>query len=131
MRSMRDRIARAVTGLICLSVAMPSGAQALSDPTRPPIPAGVPVAATRNAASGPLLQSILLSPSRRLALIDGRMVRVGDRVGNAQVVAIDFDSVKLRRGDSISVMKLLDVQKNSPKSTPYVEPPPRPEDDSR
>ena len=129
---MRDRIARAATGLIFLSMAMPSGAQALSDPTRPPIPTGAPVAAPRAGASGPVLQSILLSPLRRLALIDGRMVKVGDRVGSAEVVAIDFDSVRLRRGDSISVMKLLpDVQKNSPKSTPSVEPSPRPEDDSR
>jgi MSHA biogenesis protein MshK len=129
---MRDRIARAVTGLICLSVAMPSGAQALSDPTRPPMPTGVSVAAPRNAASGPVLQSILLSPLRRLAVIDGRMVKVGDRIGNAQIIAIDFDSVKFRRGDSISEMKLLpEARKNNPISTPSVEPPPRPEDDSR
>jgi MSHA biogenesis protein MshK len=129
---MRDRIARAMTGLICLSVAMPSGAQALSDPTRPPIPTGAPVADSGTRASGPALQSILLSPLRRLALINGRMVKVGDRVGNARVVAIDFDSVKLRRGDSISIMKLLpDVRKNTPTSTPSVEPPPSPEDDSR
>ncbi|MGC2519934.1 MAG: MSHA biogenesis protein MshK [Burkholderiales bacterium] len=121
-------------GLIFLSVAMPSGAQALTDPTRPPTATGAPVADAETGASGPVLQSILLSPLRKLALIDGHMVRVGDRVGNARVVAIDFDSVKLRRGDSISVMKLLpDVRKKRPESTlmPSTELRPRSGDDSR
>lgn len=115
---MNERMAKTLMGLLCLSVAMPSVAQALADPTRPPNAAGAPVDVSGSAASSPVLQSILLSPNRRLALIDGRTVQVGDRVGDARVVAIDVDSVKLRGGGGVTVMKLLpEVRKSRSKST--------------
>lgn len=117
---MSDWMARVLTGLIFLAVAMPSGAQALADPTRPPNATGTLDVASGPGASGPVLQSILLSPLRRMALIDGHMVKIGDRVGDARIVAIDFDSVKLRDGDGVTVMKLLpDAQKS--KSKPATE----------
>jgi hypothetical protein len=43
----------------------------------------------------PKVFSILISGQRRIALIDGRIVRVGDRVGSSLVRAIDQDSVLL------------------------------------
>jgi MSHA biogenesis protein MshK len=131
---MSGRMAFAPGGLILLSVATASAAQALGDPTVPPYAYGVAVSASGGAASGPALQSILLSPVRRLAVIDGRMVRIGDRVGGALVVAIEIDSVKLRRGDGISVMKLLpDVGKDRTRTLPIfsAEPEASQEEDSQ
>jgi MSHA biogenesis protein MshK len=131
---MSDRMAFATGGLILLCVATATAAQALGDPTVPPYAYGAAVSASGRGATGPALQSILLSPVRRLALIDGRMVRIGDQVGGARVIAIDIDSVKLRRGDGISVMKLLpDVGKDGTKPAPVFsgDPESGQEDDSR
>jgi MSHA biogenesis protein MshK len=101
--------------LAALFVAMPSGAQALSDPTQPPSFSGLP-AESPAAPGGPALQSILVGPGRRHAVIDGRQVKVGDRVGDARIVAIDFDAVRLREGTTTRVMKLIpDIQKSAAK----------------
>ena len=43
--------------------------------------------------SDPLVRSILLSANRRLALIENRIVGVGDQVGDFKVVQIDRDAV--------------------------------------
>lgn len=46
-------------------------------------------------APEPTVYAILISGQRRIALIDGRIVRVSDRVGSSLVRAIDQDSVLL------------------------------------
>jgi len=43
----------------------------------------------------PVVSSILFSSGRRVALIDGRIVRAGDRVGSAVVRSIEVDTVVL------------------------------------
>ncbi|NBB91655.1 MAG: GspB domain-containing protein, partial [Gammaproteobacteria bacterium] len=43
------------------------------------------------------LQSILLAPERRIAIIDGQRLRVGDRLDNAEVRAIEPGRVVLER----------------------------------
>lgn len=132
---MSGRMASVVLlGPVFALAAMPSGAQALADPTRPPSVAGLAVMDSGGGASGPVLQSILLSSKRRLAVIDGRVVKVGDRIGEARIVAIDYDSVKISDEGGISVMKLLpDAQKEKPKSKAVssVRPRQRSEDESR
>jgi MSHA biogenesis protein MshK len=96
----------------------------LPDPTRPPnavlramsvrqaggpapmaaAPAAQPASTAASGASAPepakrmpRLTSVRLSADLgNLALLDGRMVRVGDRVGDSTVVSIDDDGVVLR-----------------------------------
>lgn len=46
----------------------------------------------------PVVRSILYSIGRRLAIVDGRIVSVGDRVGEATVVEITPNTVVLRGG---------------------------------
>ena len=41
----------------------------------------------------PLVRSILVSSARRVAIVDGQMVSVGDSVGSMKVVQIDADAV--------------------------------------
>lgn len=65
----------------------------LPDPTRPSAPDGP--ARTGPQEEEPLLQSTLISPSRRLAVIGGRPYRVGDRLDGARVVAIRPYEVEL------------------------------------
>ncbi len=91
-------------GGLLLACAAPSVAQALADPTRPP---DARASREPREPSRTGLQSILLSPERKLAVIDGQTVKVGDRVGQARVLAIDVDSVRLSEGGTVKTMRLL------------------------
>jgi len=88
-------------GLLLLCVG--GQAQTLVDPTRPP--AGF-ANGPGEAYTGPALQSILISSSRRIAIISGKTVKVGDKVGEAQVVSIAENEVVLRTGKDKQVLKL-------------------------
>lgn len=84
-------------------------AQALVDPTRPPDAAPVLGSAVSAGTARPQLQSVLISNrpgGRRLAVIDGRSVRAGDKVGGAVVVSIGEASVVLRRGKTLETLRL-------------------------
>ncbi len=79
-----------------------AGAHGFTDPTRPPwLGAG---GHPSERAAG--LQAIVLGAARRLALIDGRFVAVGARVGAARVMAIHHNSVVLRGPDGIRRLTL-------------------------
>lgn len=62
-----------------------------ADPMRPP---GAPAAGTSRAPSW-TLSSTLVGDGRRLAVVNGRLVGVGDRVDGARVIDIDPRRVRL------------------------------------
>lgn len=65
----------------------------LVDPTRPfSAETGVPV------SGGLVLQSTLVSPGRKLAIINGRTLGLGDKLGNAVVAEIRSNEVMLWDG---------------------------------
>ena len=126
-------MAQAMTFLHALALgmlALPWSACVLAqdgiDPTRPPavmsapviLPASVPGAtytpggmlvAPRAERRTPQLQSVLVSlrpGGRRVAVIDGKTVRQGQRVGDAVLVAIGATEVVLRRGAKTETLKL-------------------------
>ncbi len=84
----------------------------LADPTRPPASLSAPAAnaGQGHAASGaPQLQSILISlraGGRRVAVIDGKTLRQGQRIDGAVVEAIRPTEVVLRRGKQKQILKL-------------------------
>lgn len=81
-----------------LAAASSAAAQTMVDPMRPAT-AGQgegEVAVVRS--SGPVLEQIILGEGRRFAVISGRKVALGDRVGDARIVAIGTDQVTLRGG---------------------------------
>lgn len=83
-------------------------AQTLQDPTRPPAQLLHPAAAAASPVA-PRVQSILIGQStggRRVAVVDGNLVRVGDRVDGARVVAISAGEVHLQRAGGRDVLKL-------------------------
>jgi MSHA biogenesis protein MshK len=80
-------------------------AQPLRDPTRPPSAGSEPAHAA--AAEPRRLQSVLISPYRSVAVIDGRPVSLGERVGGARLIAISPAEVTLEQGASRQVLKLL------------------------
>jgi MSHA biogenesis protein MshK len=83
-------------------------AENLPDPTRPPAALGHAGdgGASASAAGRPVLQSVLISPGRTMAMISGQMVKVGDRVGEARVIKISETEVVLRNGKELETLKL-------------------------
>ncbi len=83
-------------------------AQALHDPMRPPAASdpSTAEASKDSAARTARLQSVLISPGRRVAVIDGRVVRLGERVGDATLVAISESQVVLQRRGGRETLKL-------------------------
>jgi len=84
----------------------------LRDPTRPPAAAFAPQGGTPAPSALPQLpqlQSVLLGAApgaRRIALIDGESVRVGDSFRGARVLRIADSEVELQRGGERQVLRL-------------------------
>lgn len=93
--------------LVAAILAAPFTANAFSDPTRPMDFAGTPTRAARAAPSGPVLQSTLVSPQRRLAVISGRQVRVGDSIDGAVITDISPYEVRMTKGGRETTLRLL------------------------
>ncbi len=87
---MYDRIVPALTLLTLLHGA---GAETLSDPMRPWQQAAAPAPVQREVLYD--LSAILYSSERRVAVINGRTVSEGDRIGAAKVRRIDRRSLEL------------------------------------
>jgi MSHA biogenesis protein MshK len=84
-------------------------AESLKDPTRPPAELTRAVADSGSAAANaaaPVLQSVLISPGRTVAIISGQAVRLGERYGDARVVRITEREVTLRSGKDVQTLKL-------------------------
>lgn len=100
----------ALAALFALGLAGPGAqAQALDDPTRPPAALWAPASAVPVGPARPQLQSVLISNKpggRRVAVIDGQVVRVGSKVGDAVVTEIRDTAVLLRRGKALETFTL-------------------------
>ena len=108
------RILFAAAGIAGLASGV-APAQGLVDPTRPPQAAeGGAASGADAAAPSTQLQSVLISSGRRVAVINGKPVAVGERYGEARVARITETEVVLRTGDQIEVLKLFPgVEKTS------------------
>lgn len=96
--------------LLCLPLVH---AQDLPDPTRPPAAMDTrPDPAAGTQAGGPILQSVLISPTRKAAIISGQTVALGEKFGDAWIVKITETEVVLRNGKEIQTLKLFpDIEK--------------------
>jgi MSHA biogenesis protein MshK len=87
--------------------------QGLADPTRPPVlsPAAVSDAP---APAAHRLQSVLLSSGRKVAVIDGKTVALGGRLGDATLVRLSETEAVLRSGKDLTRLRLHpDVEKKT------------------
>jgi hypothetical protein len=81
----------------------------LQDPTRPFEP-------VRSADGGKViaeefvLTAVLIATSRRIAVINGRVYQLGDRVNGELITRIDPGSVRIRRGDEDVLVKLREMR---------------------
>lgn len=91
-------------------------AETLPDPTRPAIDlgaSGVDVAPVEPVPQG--LQSVIIAPHHRAAIINGETVELGGKVGNARLVEVRENSVVLQGPQGRRVMELfpkVNIRKN-------------------
>ena len=99
-------------------------AEELPDPTRPPASIAAPVAASSvEAAPAPAgLQSIIISKTRRAAIIDGETVELGGKHGDAKLIEVNEGSVILRGAQGRQVMTLFPDVKITGKQETKIKP---------
>ena len=91
---------------VCVPIA---AAQALRDPTRPAVffgRTGEGGIVSRGRDAEWVLQSVLLSPERRYAIINGKILSLGESVAGAELVAIREGEVTLRAGGALRTVRL-------------------------
>lgn len=91
-------------------------AELLPDPTRPPENISPAPDSDASVPAAPILQSVLISAERRVAFINGRSVKVGDRFGEAKIVKITESEVVLSNGKDLQVLKLFPGVEKHPTS---------------
>lgn len=115
---MSDRLFRKLIGVSLLAMAAHccQAAETLPDPTRPPDAVGGAFNAGGEPEIAPppipVLQSVLLSATRKAAIISGQTVMLGDKFGAARLVKLTPSEAVLQAGDVLQVLKLFpDVEK--------------------
>jgi len=83
-------------------------AQVGNDPTRPPtgFGSGAADADIADTGGGMTLQSVMISPTSRTAIISGVTVKLGQKYGDAVLVKVAESEVVLRSGATSQVLKL-------------------------
>jgi len=97
-------------GLIAATLLLPAAASAQRitvDPTRPPAGFGTGAADTeRETAGGIRLQTVMISPTQRAAIINGVMVRLGEKYGDAVLVKVAENEVVLKGAGAQQVLRI-------------------------
>jgi MSHA biogenesis protein MshK len=99
MRPARFRAALCAAGLV-LAAAVAGHASAVDDPTRPP--SGLRAGTGQRGVSGDglVLQTVIIAPGNRSAIISGEHVMLGGKIGNARLVKVNEAAVVLLIGST-------------------------------
>ena len=76
---------------------------AVVDPTLPATRAGLPAQSEQSPFR---LSSIVVSPARRVVVINGTRLGVGDRIGGARILEINLHSVRLSGSEGGFTLRL-------------------------
>lgn len=110
---MADRLMQILGGIsVLLSFSL--NAETLVDPTRPPIEiadSAVSIASQVAVIPAAGLQSILISKTRRAAIIDGKTIALGQLYGDAKLVEINESSVILASSQGRRELRLFPAVK--------------------
>lgn len=108
------------------------GAQIINDPTRPPVSAQPPADPAEKPERVPVLQSVMIMPNTRFAIIGGERVEVGGRYRDARVVKITESEVVLRRAEGAESLKMYpEVEMKAAKTVQPMPPEPVPPEPAR
>lgn len=98
---------RSVLAMLLIMIALaPTYAGPLSDPTQP-IGFATRRAGPLQAPTGPVLQSTMVSHDRKVAVISGKTVKVGDTFDGAVVTDITPYEVRMTRGGREISLRML------------------------
>ncbi len=89
-------------------------ADILPDPTRPAGESEMFSNGLSVSASGPVLQSVMISRSRRNAVISGVLLSTGDSFGGATLIRISENEVELDGPEGKQILKLLPAVEKQP-----------------
>ena len=95
----------AATQVIAAEANAGSSGRGFADPTRAPY-SGSAVAADEPSLAGPVLQSVLISTTRNVAVINGQTVPLGGKFRDATLIRITATGVELRTGSQVEVLRL-------------------------
>lgn len=97
-------------------------ADLLPDPTRPAAASELFSNGLSAPASGPVLQSIMLSASRRNVVISGMLLSAGEQFGDMKVIRISENEVELDGPEGKQILKLLPAVEKQPATKTKVSP---------
>ena len=103
--------------LVCMTAVLlvPAAQSApFADPTRPPDYA--PADAAPGVSGGSRLESVLIAPDRRIAVIGGQQVRLGEKFRDGRVVRITESEVVIRTADGTQTLKLFPEVEKRPRA---------------
>jgi MSHA biogenesis protein MshK len=94
--------------VLCLALLAPRTAlaQVMNDPTRPPPGYDAAEPDTGDSGGGIMLQTVLITPTQKAAIINGVLVKLGEKYGDAVLIAVAENEVVLRSGGARQVLKL-------------------------
>lgn len=95
--------------LLVLATAV--AADPVPDPMRPP---DAPVSAVAGGPAAPVVSAVFVSGTRRVAVVDGRLVHAGDRVGDCEVAAVDPRGLTCRGGAVLAGPRTLNTDPAAP-----------------
>ena len=101
------RVIALISGLLLASVSSLAVAQQLRDPTSPPLEvSNEPATAKSRSRGGLVLQTVLISPERKNAVISGRVMSVGDTVAGLRLVEIREGEVVMKGSKGTRTLRL-------------------------
>jgi MSHA biogenesis protein MshK len=103
--------------LVCIAAVLlvPTAQGApFADPMRPPDFA--PADAAPGVSAGSRLESVLIAPDRRVAVIGGQQVRLGEKFGDGRVVRITESEVVIRTAEGTQTLKLFPEVEKRPRA---------------
>jgi MSHA biogenesis protein MshK len=113
-----------VIALACAALVVRSGslsAQVLNDPTRPPV--GIYAAETNTGvAAGQVLQSVMITPTSRSAMIGGELVKLNGKYGEARVIKISEGEVVLKSSSGTETLRMYPGVEMTPVKPPAPKP---------
>lgn len=95
---------RYLATLLLSMTARAATADRLVDPTQP---AHLRPASTSESLQGVRVEAILQSGERRLAIVNGKVVRAGDRIGSIQILDVSADGVRYSRAGETNIARLV------------------------
>lgn len=95
-----------VMAILLTAWPLQSSSQGMNDPTRPPPGIRSNETDAGAAVSEPVLQSVMISPTEKSAIIGGKTVKLGGTYGDARIIKITEGEVVLRSASGTETLRM-------------------------